>query len=251
MRLRQVAVVATDLEPNRQQFFTLLGIDQDFSDPGVSEFGLHNSVMAIGDTYLEIVSPITTGTTAERLIERRGGDGGYMVLAQVEDIKALEKRMEVLKIRQIWHVERQEVSAFHVHPKDIGAAIVSFDEMRPAEDWLWAGPAWRQNKARLAQSIIGCDIQSADPEQMAARWSAAFDREATFKGDRFTMSLDDGSAIGFVEAIDGRGDGVSAFEITSNNLNLIKEAANLLALTWENDSVKMCGVTIRFKRAHD
>jgi hypothetical protein len=249
MRLRQVALVAGELEPVRQQLFTLLGVDNDFTDPGVGEFGLRNSVMAVGDTFLEIVSPKTEGTTAERLIQRRGGDGGYMVLAQVDDIKVVAERMEELNIRQIWNVDRQAVTAFHVHPKDMGAAIVSFDEMRPAEDWLWGGPDWRQQKARLAQSIIGCDIQAEDPERLAQQWSAAFDREAALMGDRFTMSLDDGSAIHFVEAVDGRGDGVAALQIASQNIGSIEQAANVLGLGWNNDSVELCGVVIRFKAA--
>lgn len=249
MRLRQVALVAGELEPVRQQFFTLLGIDNDFADPGVGEFGLHNSVMAIGDTFLEIVSPQTEGTTAQRLIQRRGGDGGYMVLAQVDDISVVEKKIKELNIRQIWNVDRQEVAAFHVHPKDIGAAIVSFDEMRNPEDWLWGGPDWRRQKARLAQSIIGCDIQADDPSTLARQWAAAFERDAIRTGDRFTMSLDDGSAIHFVEAVDGRGDGVSALEIASQNIGSIEQAANSIGLHWNNDSVELCGVVIRFKAA--
>jgi hypothetical protein len=62
MRLRQIALVAGQLESARSQFFTLLGIDDDFADLGVSEFGLENSVMAIGDTFLEIVVPTQPGT---------------------------------------------------------------------------------------------------------------------------------------------------------------------------------------------
>ena len=73
MRLRQVAFVAENLMQVREELFQLLGLSEDYADPGVGEFGLENSVMTIGDTFLEVVSPTQTGTTAGRLLERRQG----------------------------------------------------------------------------------------------------------------------------------------------------------------------------------
>ena len=52
MNLRQVALVAEQLAPVRQDIFAVLGIDADFADNGVAEFGLENSVMTIGKTFL-------------------------------------------------------------------------------------------------------------------------------------------------------------------------------------------------------
>lgn len=62
MRLRQIALVAQDLEVC-------------FRDPGVADCGLHNALMPIGTSFLEVVSPARTGTPASRLLERRRGDG--------------------------------------------------------------------------------------------------------------------------------------------------------------------------------
>ena len=79
MRLRQIALVARELEPVVSDFSAILGIEVAYNDPGVRVFGLENAVMPVGDTFLEVVSPIEGGTTAGRLLERRG-DGGYMVI---------------------------------------------------------------------------------------------------------------------------------------------------------------------------
>ena len=68
MKLRQVALAAAELEPARSTLFELLGIHKDYADPGVGEFGLINSVMAIGDTFLEIVAPSEANTAAGRLV---------------------------------------------------------------------------------------------------------------------------------------------------------------------------------------
>src|SRR3989442_15299063 len=93
MRLRQIALVARDLEPVVADLCGVLGIEVAFRDPGVAAFGLHNAVMPIGNTFLEVVSPVRDGTTAGRLLERRGGDGGYMVILQTADLEADPRRL--------------------------------------------------------------------------------------------------------------------------------------------------------------
>jgi hypothetical protein len=107
MKLKQVALVAGELAPVREQIFDLLGLKADYDDPGVGAFGLCNSVMAIGETFLEVVCPKEEGTTAGRLLERRGGDSGYMVISLVDDIKEVSQRIENLKMRKVWEVDRE------------------------------------------------------------------------------------------------------------------------------------------------
>ena len=245
MKLKQVALVAGELAPVREQIFDLLGLVADYDDPGVGAFGLCNSVMAVGETFLEVVCPKEEGTTAARLLERRGGDGGYMVLALVDSINGVSRRIESLQMRKVWEVDREEVSAFHVHPKDIGAAIVSFDEMRPSNEWLWAGPGWRDRKSSNVGKIIAVDVQADDPEAIATKWTAAFDRSIHLEGDALMMPLDDGH-IRFVEAADGRGDGVAAVEFSVTDRSSIITAAEKHELSWSGDEIMVCGTRFRF-----
>src|SRR5476649_479980 len=79
MRLRQIALVGKDLDAAEADIRAILGLDYAYDDPGVGKFGLKNAVFPIGETFLEVVSPRQAGTTAGRLLEKRGGDGGYMV----------------------------------------------------------------------------------------------------------------------------------------------------------------------------
>ena len=86
VRLRQIVVVAEDIAATEQKIESEVGVDLCFRDPGVGAFGLVNALYPIGDKLLEVVSPKEDGTTAGRLLEKRGGDGGYMVIFQVDDL---------------------------------------------------------------------------------------------------------------------------------------------------------------------
>src|SRR4051812_47214288 len=143
MRLRQVALVADKLAPAVKDLTALLGIKVAYNDPGVGKFGLENAVMAIGETFLEVVVPSQPGTTAGRLIEKRGGNGGYMAIFQVRDIAAARQRLADNNVRIVEQAEGPGYAMSHLHPKDIGGAIVSVDQMTPWEHWEWAGPTWR------------------------------------------------------------------------------------------------------------
>ncbi|MFT7243653.1 MAG: hypothetical protein ACI82A_000998 [Candidatus Azotimanducaceae bacterium] len=241
MRVRQIALVAEQLESTRAQFFQLLGLEDDFADKGVAEFGLENSVMAIGDTYLEIVVPTQPGTTAGRLLERRGGDGGYMVILQVDELAPYHEHLNALKVRKVWEADLPEVKAFHMHPRDIGGAIVSMDQMTPPESWKWAGPNWQDRKASNVGYIDGVVLQAADPDAMAVRWSDVLKVPLTDR--RLAMA---GSWVVFKEANDGRGDGVSGLSFAGCDLTVVKNAAESLGLKWQDNSVEMAGVHLQF-----
>ena len=57
MRLRQIAIAASDLEATAAALCDVLGVGGPFRDPGVAAFGLENAVFPIGETFLEVVSP--------------------------------------------------------------------------------------------------------------------------------------------------------------------------------------------------
>lgn len=248
MHLKQVALVASELAPIRQQLFTLLGLENDFADPGVSAFGLINSVMAIGDTFLEVVCPYESGTTAGRLLDRRGGDGGYMVIALVPDISVISERLDSLGMRKVWEIDQPEVSAFHVHPKDIGAAIVSFDEMRPQTEWVWAGPDWRKRRASNVSTISAVEVQSTDPEALAQKWSSAFGVDVFLSSDHLLLSLSTGD-IRIIEAADGRGDGVCGVQFDIADGDALEKAAASLGLSWQGNCLDVCGTRLLFREA--
>jgi hypothetical protein len=246
MRLRQIALVANELEPVVQDLCAVLGIEECFRDPGVAEFGLHNALMAIGTSFLEVVSPTKEGTTAGRLLQRRSGDGGYMVIVQSDDPVADRKRVDALGIRVVWQVKVPGAQAIHLHPRDVGAAIVSLDAMDPVESWRWAGPEWQKHvRTDVTQALVGAEVQGADPAALAERWGQVFARKPVARADGTSeLALDEG-VLRFVPERDGRGEGVSGIDVRVADKAVVVARARARKLPVDGDTLEICGTRIR------
>jgi hypothetical protein len=242
MRLRQIALVGADLEAAKADIEAVLGLGASYLDPGVAKYGLVNAVWPIGDTFLEVVSPMEPGTTAGRLLEKRGGDGGYMAIFQVDDIEAARERLTAHKVRTIAQYDRDVVRMTHLHPKDIGGAIVSVDQMTPPAHWEWGGPDWKANvRTDVSIGIVGAELQSDDPDALRARWAEVLG--APVEGDRLRM--DDGGEIRFVEARDGRGEGLGGFDVAVRDPEEVRRRARERGLLDREGNVVLCGTRVR------
>lgn len=187
VRLRQVAWVARDLTASADEVHARLGLDVCYSDPGVGVFGLENVLFPVGDQFLEIVSPTTEGTTAGRLLDKRGvTQAGYMVIFQTTgELGAIRASAQELGIRVVFEApggsvdDGTSIHGIHFHPADVGGAIVSIDHSTNPAEWAWAGPTWRQHVVTdVVSALAGVTIEVDDPEQTAARWAALLGVEA-------------------------------------------------------------------------
>ena len=127
MKLRQCVFVCKDLESSREELCDILGIEVAYRDPGVAKWGLVNVVCPTGHDFLEIVTPFQHGTSAGRYIERRKGDGGYMVILQVPDAAAERKRVTALGVRAVAQKDLPEYQYTHFHPSDTAGVLLSLD----------------------------------------------------------------------------------------------------------------------------
>jgi hypothetical protein len=209
LRLRQIALVAADLESAEADLASTLGLERCFRDPGVAAFGLHNALFPIGDRFLEIVSPTQGGTTAGRLLDKRGGDGGYMVILQTDDLAPVRERIAEHGVRLVYEATAPTIVGLHLHPADVGSAILSIDACEQPAEWPWAGPVWRDHRRDgVVTDLVGVELQADDPAATAKRWAAVLGRTAVDA----TVDLDD-AQIRFVADLDGRGPGVSAISV--------------------------------------
>ncbi len=248
MHIRQIALVARELEPVVADLTAVLGIEVGFRDPGVAEFGLHNAVMPVGETFLEVVSPVREGTTAGRLLDKRRGDGGYMVILQTANLRADRARLAALGVRIVWQVELDDIATAHLHPRDLGGAIVSLDQPVPPESWRWGGPEWRAKvRTEVVRGIASVTIQADDPPRMAARWAEVLGLAAPRRADgASTLALSPG-AIRFVPVADGRGEGVCAFGVTATNAERALAIARARGLPVSGRSVAVGGVCVELE----
>ena len=169
-RLRQAVIAARDLDAVAGTLRAELGLGEPFSDPAVGYFGLRNAVFALRDTFLEVVSPTRADTAAGRLLQRRGGDCGYMLMFQVDDVVGARRRAAELGVREVFAVELDDMAEAHLHPSDMQAAIVSISQPQPSPTWRWGGPDWQTRSAPAA--LRGATVAVADPDAVAARWDA-------------------------------------------------------------------------------
>jgi hypothetical protein len=102
MRLRQIALVAHDLEPVAAQLNAVFGLRVAYRDPAVAKYELVNVVMPVGGEFLEIVQPVTADASAARYLRRRGGNAGYMLIFQTDDAHAHRARLSGEGIRAIF-----------------------------------------------------------------------------------------------------------------------------------------------------
>jgi hypothetical protein len=172
-RLRQAVLVARDLAAVTAAVEQELSVRAPFHDQGVGHFGLANSVYAIGDTFLEVVSPLREDTAAGRELARRGGDGGYMAMFQLDDVDAARHRLADLGVRVVWETAHDDIVDLHLHPKDVPGAIVALDVVDPPGSWRWGGPAWAASVPdHAAGGLRGLTVAVADPQSAAKRWAA-------------------------------------------------------------------------------
>jgi hypothetical protein len=242
LRIRQIVFVVRDLAASSRRLAELLALDPPFRDPGVAEFGIDNAVFAFGDQFVELVSPVRAGTAAGRHLDRRG-EGGYMLILQTDDFEAARARLRALGVRTVWEKTLPDIRAMHLHPKDIGGAIVSIDEPVPPASWRWGGPSWRvQGGARGRQRVVGVTVEAADPRAMAARWAEALGLAAAVPhADGVRVALD-GGAVDFVGAREA-GEGIAGFALRVVDEAAVRSAARSPAIT-APDSIEAFGARI-------
>ncbi|MBM4204509.1 MAG: hypothetical protein FJ194_10225 [Gammaproteobacteria bacterium] len=249
LRLRQIALVAEKLAPVEAALLDVLSVKVAFRDPGVGHFGLENALFPIGNTLLEVVAPTRENTAGGRYLERRGGDGGYMVITQCDDHLPRRKRVADLGIRIVNQFENKHFRNIQLHPKDTGGSFFEIDEAlgenAHAHDGPWepSGPEWQMYKdtSRVA-GIVAAEVQADDPRQVAARWSEI--SQIPLASDGLTLPLDN-AKVRFVPCTDGRPEGLGGIDIQCTDKAAILAAAKKRGLKLDGDTLMLCGMRVK------
>lgn len=247
MRLRQIALVAHDLEPYVQDLEAVLGIHVSHRDPNVAAYGLVNVVFPVGGEFLEIVQPVKDDASAARYLKRRGGDAGYMVLFHSGNALTHRARLEAKGLRKIAEQEDENYVFTHFHPGDFDGVLTSIDSvggitdpLEPYCDWPFAGPDWKSFSSDA--NVLGmpaATIQTRDPAAAAKRWA---DHLNSSVDESNTVSFESGK-IRFVLPVDEDGTGVIGIDVAVRNPAPVLAAAKKRGLSVSDTGFSLCGIT--------
>ena len=250
LRLRQIALVAEKLAPVEEALTDVLGIEVCFRDPGIIHFGLENALFPIGDQLLEVVAPVRENTAGGRYLERRGGDGGYMVITQCNYHAPRKARVESLGIRIVNQYDSGEFRNMQLHPKDTGGSFFEIDEMvgPNAHDrdgpWEPAGKDWqRSKKLDRVTGIVAAEVQCDVPQQVSQKWSEISEIPLLSGGDAPILPLEN-ATVRFVSCADGRPEGLGGIDIACADKTAILAAAEARGVVSGHNQIQLCGMRI-------
>ncbi len=245
IRLRQICLVARELAPVVDDLKAVFGLEVCHIDPAVGVFGLENALLPVGNSFLEVVAPIRDGTAAGRYLDRRGGDGGYMVITQCDDVDRRKAHAEKLGVRIVHEMDYGDFRGIQHHPADVGGAIFETDWNVGGDDpegpWHPAGD-WRPAKrTEVVAAFAAVELQADDSAGLAARWSEVADlplgQDAAGRPEiRF-----DNAGVRFVAATDGRGDGLGGVDLAVVDRDRLLAAAKARGAYVSDDRVDVCG----------
>ena len=256
IRLRQIAVACTDLNLVSRDLTSVLGLEACFTDPGVKQFGLKNTLWPVGTQFLECVTPLTSdlnATAAGRYIERKKGDTGYMVICEVDDVARRKAVVNELGIRVAFDLDypKEGHVGIQLHPGDTGGSFLEMDEMtmdgggEVGGPWWPAGPNWQPYvRTERVDAISAATISSPDPVTLASRWAeitqVPFDLD-----DHNQPILDfDNARLRFVEEEDGRGERLSGIDVRCCDRPSVLATAETLGLRIDDETVALAGLHV-------
>jgi hypothetical protein len=110
----------------------------------------------------------------------------------------------------------------------------------PALWWPPAEKGWLKHaRSDVTNGLAGVEIQHPDPAAAAANWAKILGRP--LDGNRIKL---EGSEIRFVADRDGRGQGVSAYDVRAVNKDKILAAAEKRGKKRGPSQVEVCGCRI-------
>ncbi len=248
IQLRQICLVANELGPAIRDLTEILGINVCHHDPGVAKYGLENALLPIGNNFLEVVAPVVENTAAHRYLQRRGGDGGYMVITQVDcrDIQAAIRRRALDRGVRVAHEEERDGWNFcQLHPGDMVAAFLDIEwDQRQDLAGCWqpaGGTSWADKVKRdVTAELIGAELQCDEPAGLAELWGSILGSDVQHQDDTLSIELNNAN-LRFVSCMDGRGAGLGGIDITVSDRQRIIEAAKSRNSYVTDNQIVVCG----------
>jgi hypothetical protein len=246
LRLRQLCLVAAELEPAIADLGGIFGLDICYRDGNVAKYGLVNALLPVGKCFLEVVAPTRAGTAAGRYLERRQGDGGYMVIIDCDDIERRRRQIEELGVRIANPIRHDTYTGLQLHPRDTGGCMLELNHTSGGESldgpYLPAGPRWQAAmRTDVTTALLGAVLQSPEPERLAARWAEVLERPVTRGAAGEPQIVLDLGKLRFVAEADRRGEGLAGIDLAVTDRARILAQAERRGCAVAGGTVTVCG----------
>lgn len=251
LRLKQICLVASDINAQPLDIGVIMGLDICYRDPHVGAYGLENVLYPVDDVLLEVVVPTREDTAVGRYMQKlarpdlkEGFHGGYMTIFTASDTERRRDHAKAMGVRVAHEITRPEVHIVQLHPADCRASFVDFNRTRDSDGiygpYAVAGPDWTKFiRKDTTQKMVGIEVEGPDPEDLAAHWAklievpvgrnAAGQPELTFVNSTFRFVKGPREVLGGL-----------IFKVS--DVAKVKAAAAAKGYVVSGDSFHMCGV---------
>jgi hypothetical protein len=217
----------------------------------------------IGGDIIEVVAPIREGTTAGRLLDKRG-DGGYMIIMQNVNAQKRREYIESKKFTKvIFEHKHDDVTCVQYHPKGLkGGMMPELDSHTPSKanpnplkdrfsPWHACGDEYERYSKMMKKygdlHLVGALLRLApgdvDTEGASRQWESVFGVGMSRDLVAFTNAR-----MGFIRGQEGKPEGLDSITIAVNGgerFDGILQRASEEGLCG-NGWINMCGVRWHF-----
>jgi hypothetical protein len=247
VRLRQICLVAPQLEPVIGDISSIMGLNVCYRDGNVAKYGLENALLPVDTILLEVVAPFQPGTAAGRFIDKTGGRGGYMAIFCCDDPDERGRHAKAMGVRVANVIDHAPYHGVQLHPRDCRAAFIEFNHTDGSDDILGpyppAGPDWQQAiRKDVTQALVGVEMQSPEPHDLAQHWGRIIGIPVSQNANGESELVLPNSTFRFVKGVS---DAMSGLTFRVGDVAKVRDAAKAKGLAVNGDSFFLGGVNFR------
>lgn len=258
LRLRQICLIAPQLEPAVDALRQLFAIEVCYRDPLLATWGVENAMLPVGAGFLEVCVPIREDAPAARYLSRHPEGGGYIVIFNCSDLDRRRDHLKQFGIRIVTDLAHEAFRTLQLHPGDVGGCMVEFNTTtggagahNPFGPYAPAGPAWAEHiRTDRVREIAAVEIRTNAPRQLAAHWAAIMEAPLAQTPDGMPCIVVDDGEIRFVPAASAQREGLSAIELQTSGeaaSEAILAAAAARHLPVSGRAIRLMGVEFRLR----
>jgi hypothetical protein len=247
LRLRQICLVAPNLEPVIPDIAAIMGLAVCYRDGNVGKYGLENALLPVDTILLEVVAPVREGTAAGRFLGKTAGRGGYMAIFCCDDPVTRGSNANEIGVRTANVIAHPPYHGVQLHPRDCRAAFIEFNHTDGSDDVLGpyppAGPDWQKFIAKeVTQALTGVEMQSPDPLGLAEHWGRILGVAVGKNGEGEAELKLPNASFRFVR---GNSEIMSGLDFRVADVAAVCDAAKGRGYPVSGNEISICGVTFK------